>query len=420
MSKILTVARREYLERVRSRAFLIGTVLGPLIMAAVILLPGLVMSKQRGKAVRLVVLDETESLGPVVEAALRERVEKGSHRFDVRPVGEGPREGRREALRERVVNGELDGFLVLPRDALERSAVEYYGKNVSSMTDLGALDRVVEDALIGQRLAAAGLERERVGSLIRKVDLKTIRITAQGMREDRGATFILSFVLLSLLYTSLAIWGSAIMNNVIEEKTNRVVEVVVSSLPASRLFAGKLLGVGSAGLTQFLIWGLTLAVISAYGAAMAATAGLPFPELSAPVLGCFVLFFVLGYFFYGALYAAIGASVNTQQEAQSLAFLVVMPLAMGFAFCVPVLSNPDGALAVTLSLLPPLTPLLMFLRASTVMPPLWQLALSVVLMLASITFVNWAAARIYRVGILMYGKKPTLPEMLRWIKQSAT
>jgi ABC-2 type transport system permease protein len=418
MSKVLTVARREYLERVRSRAFLIGTVLGPLIMAAVIILPGLVLSKQRNKPVRVAVVDETGSLGPSVEAALRDKVDRGSHRFDVEPAGEGTAEARREALRQRVVKGELDGFVVLPKDALERSAAEYYGKNVSNVTDLPRLGDAVQDALIGQRLSSAGLDREKVTALIRKVDVKTIRITAQGMREDRGATFILSFVLLSLLYTSLAIWGSAIMNNVIEEKTNRVVEVVVSSVPATRLFAGKILGVGSAGLTQFLIWGLTLALISAYGATMAAAAGITFPELSGTVLGCFVLFFVLGYFFYGALYAAIGASVNTQQEAQSLAFLVVMPLAMGFAFCLPVLSNPEGALAVTLSLLPPLTPLLMFLRVSTVMPPLWQLGLAVVLMLGSIALVNWAAARIYRVGILMYGKKPTLPEILRWVRTS--
>jgi len=204
------------------------------------------------------------------------------------------------------------------------------------------------------------------------------------------------------------------MNGVIEEKSNRVVEVVVSSLPASRLFAGKLLGVGAAGLTQFLVWAACLAAISSAGAAGWGAAG-AVPELSPSLLVAFVLFFLLGYFLYGAMYASIGAAVNTNQEAQSLAFPVMMPLILSIVFYPMVLAAPDSTAAVVLSLVPFFAPLLMFLRMTAVSPPAWQVALSMFLMLGAIAVITWAAARIYRVGILMYGKRPTFPEILRWV-----
>ena len=290
MSKLLTVARREYLERVRSKAFAISTILGPLIMAALVLLPSLLMSKQRGKPLQIAVLDEAGTLGPKVEAALRERKRGSSPRFTVLPADTGAPQDRRGALRERVVKGELDGFVVLPPEAIESSVAEYYGKNVSNFDDINQVDEAVEEAMVGQRLTGAGLAPERVRALTRKPDLKTIRVTAQGLREDRrGSAFLLSFMLVSLLYTSLAIWGAAIMNGVIEEKTSRVVEVMASSVKATHLFAGKLLGVGAAGLTQFLVWALTLGVLSLYGAAGAAASGMQLPPLSVTVLGWFVV-----------------------------------------------------------------------------------------------------------------------------------
>jgi ABC-2 type transport system permease protein len=316
-----------------------------------------------------------------------------------------------------VVRGGLDAYLVLPADAVDASAIEYYSKNVSNFDDIRQVESVLEDTVVGQRLTTAGLQPERVRHLTRKPELKTVRVTAQGAREAQGGSaFILSFTLVSLLYTSLAIWGAAIMNGVIEEKANRVVEVMASSVPATQLFAGKLLGVGAAGLTQFLAWALTLALLSVYGAAGAAASGLPLPELPLSSLGWFVALFLLGYFLYGALYASIGAAVNTAQEAQSLAFPVMMPLMTAFVFAPHVISKPDSTLSVVLSLLPPFTPLLMFLRVITITPPAWQLALAVALSLAAIALLYWAAARIYRVGILMYGKKPTLPEILKWIR----
>jgi ABC-2 type transport system permease protein len=413
--RVFSVARREYLERVRSKAFIISTVLGPTLLAGFMIAPVL-LTRQRGRPLRVAVLDDSGALGAEVTRSLARRKVAGQERFLVEPAPAAPGAAARAALQERVVQGDLDGYLFIPADALERSAAEYYGKNVSNVMDLQLMDKAVEEALVSRRLARAGLDPEHIRSLTRRVDLKTIRLTARGAREDRGGSFLLSLVLLMLLYTTMAMWGTAMMNGVIEEKSNRVVEVVVSSLPASRLFAGKLLGVGAAGLTQFLVWAACLAAISAAGAAGGAASAVP--EMSPPLLLAFVLFFLLGYFLYGSMFASIGAAVNTTQEAQSLMFPVMMPLILSVVFYPMVLAAPDSTLSVVLSLIPFFAPLLMFLRMTAVSPPAWQVALSMGLMLVSIAVLTWAAARIYRVGILMYGKRPTFPEILRWVGRS--
>lgn len=413
MTRVYAVARREYLERVRSKAFLVSTILGPTLLAGFMLAP-ILLARQRGRPLRVAIVDASGALGSEVGRSLARRKAAGQERFVVEPAPAGPVDQARAALQERVVQGDLDGYLFLPPDALARSAAEYYGKNVSNVMDLELLNKAVEEALVSRRLSREGLDPERVRRLTRGVEIKKVRLTARGAREDRGASFLLSLVLMMLLYTTLAVWGAAVMNGVIEEKTSRVVEVVVSSLSSSQLFAGKLLGVGAAGLTQFLVWAACLAAISAVGAAGIGDVG-ALPELSPLLLAAFVLFFLLGYFLYGSMYASIGAAVNTPQEAQSLVFPVMMPLILSVVFYPMVLSAPDSTLSVTLSLIPFFAPLLMFLRMTAVSPPAWQVGLSMLLMLATIAGITWAAARIYRVGILMYGKRPTFPEIIRWV-----
>jgi ABC-2 type transport system permease protein len=410
MSRMMTVMRREYLERVRSRAFLVSTFLGPVLVVAVMIGPTLLMARQRGKPLQVSIVDATGTLSAPVERALAGKRVADAARFTVVPLrAADPEEGKR-AARAGVVEGRLDGFLYLGADALSTSQAEYYAKNVSNVMDIQMLEKAVDHALLERRLSQEGLEGSRAQLLMRKLDLRPIRLSATGDREDRGASFILALMLFTLLYSTVLMWGAAIMNGVIEEKTNRVVEVIVSSLPTSSLFAGKLLGVGAAGLTQFLVWSLTMAAFGVYG--------VPLPELSPLLLASFVVYFLLGYFLYGALYAAVGSAVNTQQEAQSLAFPVMMPLVVGFVFFPAVLSSPDSPLAVVLSLIPLFTPMLMFLRITALTPPAWQIALSLVLTLAAVVLVTWAASRVYRVGILMYGKRPTFPEIVRWARRS--
>ena len=421
MARLWPVVRREYLERVRSRAFLIATVAAPLLLAAVMLLPAVMMNQQYGRPLRVGLLDASGSLGDAVAATLAQRKMDGAARFVIETASGGARATDEAArLKRDVLSGRLDGYLYLPADALERSSAEYFGRNVSNVADLRLLDQAVEEVMIARRLAGQGLDPGHVKRLTRRLDLKTIRIGASGgEREDRGASALLSIILLMMLYTTVIMWGQVVMTSVIEEKTSRVVEVMVSSMPSARLFAGKLLGVGAAGLTQFLVWAAALAVIGVFAAGASGTlAGVRLPEAGPLVLGALVVFFLLGYFFYAALFAAIGAAVNTPQEAQTLVFPVFVPLVVG-TMCFPlVLQSPDSPLSTVLSLLPPLTPLLMFLRITVLTPPWWQIALSIVLTGLAIAAVVWCAARIHRVGILMYGKRPTFPEILRWVRHA--
>ena len=414
--KLWAVVRREYIERVRTKGFVIATVLGPVIMAAMMVVPALV-ARSGGKPLKIAVLDALGALGPAVEDALREVRVDGKPRFDVQPGAQVPTQEREAALKKAVLEGRLDGYLLLPAEAVTSASASYYGRNVSNLGELHTMERKVSDVLVSRRLTAAGLDPARVKDLTKELDLKTIRLSASGEREDRGAAFFLAIILLMILYTSILMWGQLVMTSVIEEKTNRVVEVLASGLPPTQLLWGKLLGVGAAGLTQFLVWATSLFLVSVV-AAGPVLGSLKMPEISPLVLGSFVVFFLLGFLFYASLYASIGAAVNTVQEAQNFVFPVIMPLIIG-VICFPaVLESPDGALAVTLSMIPFLSPLMMFLRIVVLTPPWWQIAVSLALLALAIAGAVWVAARVYRVGILMYGKKPTFPELLKWVRHT--
>ena len=413
-AKLAAVVRREYLARVRTRAFLIATLLGPVLMGTLMIVPFFAL-RSGGKVLRVAVLDAGGELQGEVEEALRTARFGDKPRFDVQPAGRGPVETREAALRKAVVEGRLDGYLDLPPDAVASAKASYYGRTVSNRIDLDLLRARVSEVLVSRRLTAAGIDPGRVEDLTRGLDLRTVRLTEAGEREDRGVAVLFSIVLLMILYTSILMWGQIVMTSIIEEKGSRVVEVVASGVPPTTLLAGKLLGVGGAGLTQFLVWSLSLLGVSLAAAGPVAGA-LSLPEISPLVLVSFVAFFLLGFALYASLYASIGAAVNTVQEAQNFVFPVIIPLVLGL-MCFPVvLESPDGGLAVSLSLVPFLTPLLMFLRIVVLTPPAWQILLSLFLLIATIGAVLWVASRIYRVGILMYGKKPTFPELLRWVR----
>jgi ABC-2 type transport system permease protein len=416
-SKLWAVIRREYLERVRSKAFIIATILGPILMGGIMIVPVFVAGRG-GKLLRVAVLDTSGVLQTEIEEALREARRGDTPRFDVQPLpGDGPAADREPELKEAVLAGRLDGYLLLSDDTVRTSRASYYGRTVSNRMDLDLMKWRIQEVVVSHRVANAGLDPGQVKDLTRNVDLRTIRLSEEGEREDRGLGILLSIILLMILYSSILMWGQVVMTSTIEEKSSRVIEVVASGVAPTSLLAGKLLGVGAAGLTQFLVWSASLVGLSVF-ASGPLVAGLSVPQISPLVPVSFVVFFLLGFAFYAALYAGIGAAVNTVQEAQNFVFPLVMPLILGFVCFMPVIESPDGGLAVTLSLIPFLAPLLMFLRIVVLTPPWWQIALSLVLLAASIAGALWIAARVYRVGILMYGKKPTFPELVRWVRHA--
>jgi ABC-2 type transport system permease protein len=410
--KLWAVVKREYVERVRTKAFVIGTILGPIVMGALMVVP-MIAARSKSKPLRVAVVDWSGDLHGPVEQALRDAVDDDRKRFDVQPAAAEDPDAAEAACKKAVLEKSLDGCLSLPRDVVGTAKASYFGRNVSNFSDIRTLERTVSKVLVTRRLTSAGLDAGRVDDLTRGLDLRTVRVSEQGEREDKGAAMLLAMILMMILYAGLLMWGQAVMTSVIEEKTSRVVEVMASGVPSTTLLMGKLLGVGGAGLTQYLVWALSLLGVSLASGSLGATG---MPEVTWLMLASFVLFYVLGFLFYAALYAAIGAAVNTAQEAQSLAFPVLVPIILAMVCWPAVMQSPDGTLAFTVSMIPGMSPLMMFLRIVILTPPVWQILLSVALLALGILGTVWVAARVYRVGILMYGKRPTFPEMMRWVR----
>ena len=428
---ILVIAKREFVERVRTKAFVIGTILGPIFMAAIMIVPAMMASKL-AKSVTITVIDAEGSLRTLVEDSLRggalspeaekpedpmnARRNAGTTQFVIQPAVGADVAAQREAAKKAVLAGKLDVYVVLPGDVLSSSKAEYYAKSVTDFEGIRAVDRAVEKALFARRIGAAGIDPAQIAALTKPLDLKRLRVSEEGEHEDKGVSFFLSLILVMMIYVGTLMWGQIVMTGVIEEKSNRVVEVIVSSTTPRNLLFGKLVGVGGAGLLQFGIWILGLVGVSAASGSLAFLSGLELPALNPVLIAAFPIFFLLGFFLYASLYAAIGSAVNTIQEAQNFIFPVMLPIIMAMVCWPVVMRAPDSTLSVVLSLIPFMTPILMFLRMSVLMPPVWQIALSVVLTSLTIALVIWIAARIYRVGILMYGKPPNFPEMLRWVR----
>jgi ABC-2 type transport system permease protein len=247
-----------------------------------------------------------------------------------------------------------------------------------------------------------------------------VRVTEEGSRAEAGfAGVVLAYVLFFLLYMVIVLYGQQVMNSVIEEKSSRAVEVVISTVKPFELMMGKLFGVGLVGLTQLAIWLGSLAALTA-PAVLSSLAFVPedagIPSLEPSLAVHFLICFVLGYFLYASFYAAIGSAFNNVQEAQQLASVAVIFLIAPLVLFVPVINDPGATWAAVASMVPLFTPLLMMLRIAVKEPPLWQIAVGYGGTALFVLFMIWLTARIYRVGILMYGKKPTVKEIWRWVR----
>ncbi|HVR95553.1 MAG TPA: ABC transporter permease [Thermoanaerobaculia bacterium] len=427
---IAVVAKREYLLRIKSKGFWIGTLVLPLFAAAVTLLPAVFLAKSRSTH-RVVVVDETGQVTPELTtlrpAPVRPGKKQGGGDFDriasldIQPAPpERDPQAQRAALDRRVLDKEIDSWVWIDQDALKGEPIEYHARNVSNMFTQEILRDRLSDAVRRVRLEQAGLDPDRIGEMTRSVSLETLRVSEEGSRAEEGeGGMIFAFVLFMTLYVTLMVWGQQVMNGVLEEKSSRVIEVVISSVKPIELLVGKLVGICLLGLTQFAIWLTTTGVLTAPGllaATAMAPAGVNLPTLTPAMAVNLAILYVLGFFAFATLYATIGAAFNNLQEAQQVAGSAIFFFIAPVFFLWPVMNDPNSTLAVVLSLIPLFTPLLMTLRVALEMPPLWQLLLSYVLMLAFLSAMLWAAARIYRIGILMYGKKPTLQELWKWMR----
>ena len=445
MDKLWVVIKREYLERVRSRWFIFTTIFGPVFFGAVTVLPTYMARRtiNSGRVASIHILDATGTgLGHRVADRLAQQQHTGGAAFggggqfargantapqsipsvveDVNP----PRLAAAESLATKdVMTGVSPGYLVLDSATVNGYKARYAGRNASAVGQIEQMQTAIRQSIIASRLEGAGIKPERIDSLTDvKVDLSSVRLDERGRGDSGIVSFIFGAIVAFMLYMMIMLYGQNVMRSVLEEKTTRVAEVIMASVKPDILLAGKILGVGAVGLTQQIVWVGSAAGFITYGAVMAKAMGMPqmqgmtFPTVPPSLLLSLVLFFVFGYVLYSAMFAAVGAMVGSQEEVQQAAQPVILMLVASIIFFEPVLLNPTGTLAVVMSIIPFTAPVIMPVRMTTIHVPPLELAGSLIGLAITCFAVIWAAARIYRIGLLMTGKRPNLPELMRWIK----
>jgi ABC-2 type transport system permease protein len=429
MEKLKAIIKREYLIRVRSKGFLFGTIASPLLLVLYMTVPALMVKLSSHQTHNIAILDQNgdEALFRRIQEILahddnagREAERQGeTDRYVLRREVAASAEAaaaKRQLLNEQLGSGQLTAYVELPKEALKKNHFPYFAKNVGDLTTKGNVGDAVNEAIIERRMAEAGLDANRVNDLSRNVALDTIN--RQGQREE-GQTFFLTFGLIMAIYVSILVYGITVMRGVIEEKQWRIIEVLLSSVKPIELMLGKLIGIGLVGLTQFGVWALTGTLLSVLGTLpLMRFVKVPLPSLSPVLMFFFVLYFILGYFLYATLYAMVGAIVSNEEDGQQMQIPVTMTIVIPIMISALVMQDPNSLSSTLLSFIPFFSPILMFMRISFQTPPAWQIVLSIVVNVATILALIWLAAKIYRVGVLMYGKRPSLPEVVRWLKYS--
>ena len=441
-AKLWAVIRREFLERAQTRAFIIGCLLGPVFIAGVIFLPAyLTLRNVRvAAASSLVIIDATGAgLGERLRASLAPATPAAANanNIEVRVTAPNGIAEAESLATKAVVAKTVDGYVVLDASTLRGQRARYAGRKATAVGDMRRLETALRQSVLAQRLATANLSAGLVDSLSRsRLVLESERLTEQGRGSDasRRANLMFAGAVAFLLYMSMIIYGQMVLRGVLEEKTTRVAEVVVSSVSPETLLAGKVIGVGAVGLAQQIIWVVVTLYLGSFLAPMlmrmvppntqssgvdaAAIPAMAMPDVQIGSLLLILAFFIVGYGLYASIHAAVGAMVNSDQEAQQALAPVMLLIVSSAIFIQPVMLNPGNTLARVASMFPFSAPIIMPLRMGLVPVPAWEMAVALLGLIAAFVGVIWLAARIYRVGLLMYGKRPSLGELARWVRQT--
>ncbi len=428
MNKTFIVAKNEFIKRVKTRWFVFTTLLGPIVLVAFFAVVGIVsVSAIEGGESTIVVLDKTDRIGSQLNDP------DGDITFVASNADEA-------TLRQQVLNGEYSGYLVLPAGLVDgQGAARYYSTEGGGVSSFNLdLRNVIRGAVRTLRLQDQNVSTEVFEIINASVPLETVKLSDEGEEQGSSAAYaVVGGIMGFLIYISMIVYGSVVMQGVIQEKTNRVVEIIVSSVRPFQLLMGKVLGIGAMGLVQMTFWaGLIAAGTMGSGAIISLfvdpanmdlpdtatqaeildAVGFQVPDLGPEVFVFFVIYFLLGYLLFSTLFAGIGSAVEQQQDAQSLMLPVMMPIIVSIIFLQAVIEAPNSGLSVALSLIPFTSPIPMVVRVAMIDVPLWQLVLSLSLLAGTFVGAVWVSSRIYRVGILSYGKKPSIREIMRWMR----
>jgi len=422
MRKVGLIVKREYLTRVKSKGFIIGTIIVPVLGVAFCLLIIFLVNHKPTQSTRIVIVDNSGTLAQSVKSRLDAKLDNGQPEFTVvetivRPAAP---DTVQQNLRAQINAEKLDAYLWIPQDLSQ--SFELHMQNPGNFSPNGPLSRAVTQAVISERLSERGVHLDDSKEMLRGADLKLLKVSETGEAEEKGQSIGIAIALVVLLYTALLTYGIITMRSVLEEKTTRTMEVLISVVRPWELLCGKILGVAAVAFTQFGIWMISIALLFSYNALAAMSMGRGSPMAGVHVPISLVLYatvyFLGGYFLYSSMFAAIGAATSNEQDAQQLQWLAMAPLVFCMVIYGVILNDPSSTISVVLSEIPFFAPVLMVLRISLRTPPGWQISLSLILLFFATVGTMYASAKIYRVGILMYGKRPSLVEMLRWLRYS--
>ncbi|HEV2646502.1 MAG TPA: ABC transporter permease [Acidobacteriaceae bacterium] len=428
LSRVWLIARREYRERVRTRGFVITTILIPLLMGGFVFGSIFLGSKTVSDRHIAVVSIDTElalDLQTELEREQRQRDDaaassapaaaKKTARIFVDAMNSGP-EVRGE-LNQELESGDLDGYLWITPAAVAggRPTFAYTSKSGGDAAMRGTLASALDRVLIREQLAHRGVVATEMDAMLQPVKVAAVE---RGPHTDTESAKVSVSVLFFIMYLVIMLYGMNVARSIIEEKTSRIFEVLLAAVRPEAMMAGKIIGVGAVGLTQVGIWLTAGFVLAAASAAIHLGGDTIHITISGMQIVFFLIYFILGYLFYSSIAAALGAMTNSEQELQQLNMFLMIPLLLCFGMLGPLLTAPDSTLARVMALIPPFTPLLMYMRVSLGHPAVWEVAASIVLLSVSICGIIWVTSRIYRVGVLMYGKRPSVREILRWLKYS--
>ncbi|MGI6369052.1 MAG: ABC transporter permease [Ignavibacteria bacterium] len=429
-SKILIIIEHEYISKIKTKGFIIGTIIAPIALALLIAIPAAVTyfsMEAESSDEKIAIVDKT---GAEIAKKL---IEENSKRYIELSESE-------DVIQEKILAKEIGGALLLSENSLSEGSAKIFTSEETGLKFVDDIKNKVNSLIKDRRLKDAGISQETIDLVDSSVKFETVKVTKEGVEEDNSEIMsFLSYILALAMYGLMFLYGSQVMQGVVEEKTNRVIEILASSAKPFEIMFGKVIGIGAVGLTQVLFWiilaGLLMTGIGYFAGSavlsesvasnqmvdsnmmeLASQSSFSLPSISPWLIVSFVVYFLLGYFLYATLFAAIGATVDQMQDANSISGPVSLLIIIPILFIPNIMVNPEGILAVVLSLIPFFTPILMIARLASIAVPLWQVILSYVLMILTFFLCLKFAAKIYKIAMLKYGKKPTFKDIVEWVR----
>ncbi len=413
MKKAFVVAKWEYMERLKSKMFIISLFIFPVIIIAFAVLPSLLMGQMEDRQKVIGLIDPENILTSPLIKKIEDRftLKDDQPMYVIRKIEEpaADRETLRMIGNSLVFADDIAGYIHIPPDIFETNQPEYYSTNVGNIQDHNRFTAVIRDLLTEYRLAERGVDPGMVDEIVKPVNLRTVRISPGGEEQEAGflEIFWSSYIFLMAMMMLIATSGQILIRSVVEEKTNRIIEVLASSCSPTDLMAGKIIGLSALGLTQIGLYALMgIAAVSLFGV----------EGLSLSNVWLLLPYFIIGYLFYAAIFVVVGSPLSSEQEAQQVTSWVVLVLMIPFIFAFIAIENPGMPIIRILSFIPFFTPSFMALRIPILMPSTFDIVATLGILTLSTIVLMWIAGKVFRVAILSYGKRPSMSEILRWIK----